>query len=102
MALSSYGTLGQTAYENLRFEVIKDVEGSLLVPYLDSEEIPTIGIGFNLTVHRDLIYESMGLVPDEKNDNTYISQLDTIIEAAYEDGEDADLVSDLYAFGLDN
>jgi Ca2+-binding RTX toxin-like protein len=100
MTLSSFGTLGQTAYEDLRFEVIKDVEDSLLVPYLDPEGIPSIGIGFNLTVHRDLVYESMGLVPHDKNDDTYISQLDTILDGTWEDGEDAELVSSMNAVML--
>lgn len=39
----------QTAYERFRYDLIRRTEGVKQAVYLDSKNIPTIGIGFNLT-----------------------------------------------------
>lgn len=38
----------QTAYQDLRFGFLKQVEDTRTLPYLDSKQIPTVGVGFNL------------------------------------------------------
>lgn len=46
-----HASTSQTAYQDLRFDFLKRVEDTRTLPYLDSKQIPTIGVGFNL---RDL------------------------------------------------
>ena len=56
-----HASASQTAYQDLRFDFLKRVEDTRTLPYLDSKQIPTIGVGFNL---RDLnvqqrVFEAM-------------------------------------------
>lgn len=46
-----HASTSQMAYQDLRFDFLKRVEDTRTLPYLDSKQIPTIGVGFNL---RDL------------------------------------------------
>ncbi len=52
MSLSTYHV--STNYEKDRYNFIKSVEGDRILPYLDKKGIPTIGLGFNLTVNKIL------------------------------------------------
>ena len=44
----NYNSLGTDAYKALRYQVLANVEGDKAAAYLDSVNLPTIGIGFNL------------------------------------------------------
>ena len=40
-----HASASQTAYQDLRFDFLKRVEDTRTLPYLDSKQIPTIGVG---------------------------------------------------------
>ena len=47
--MSTISTNANPNYEALKFYFLKEAEGQKLTAYADSENIPTIGIGLNLT-----------------------------------------------------
>jgi GH24 family phage-related lysozyme (muramidase) len=58
--------LSQAKYEELRFELIKDLERKRTDVYDDGKGVPTIGIGYNLRVVAvaDLVVKSLGVTTD--------------------------------------
>lgn len=63
--ISNFTELSETEYGDRRFDLLVDFEenGDLKeLPYVDSEGIPTIGVGFNLRVAavRDEVPEALG------------------------------------------
>lgn len=59
----------RNAYTQERFNFIKTVEGSESWPYIDTEGIATIGIGFNLKIedNRNKVLEIIGINPYNSN-----------------------------------
>ncbi|MBP7528661.1 MAG: hypothetical protein KA801_12085 [Syntrophorhabdaceae bacterium] len=53
--------LNAQTYYNQRFELLKKVEGVVLTAYVDSKGIPTIGIGFNLRTHLNVVLSQFGV-----------------------------------------
>lgn len=55
------------AYTAQRFNFIKTVEGNSSWPYIDTEGIATIGIGFNLRIikNRNKVFEILGINPND-------------------------------------
>lgn len=50
----NFHNINSIVYEDFRFKFLGDLEGVKHAPYLDTKFIPSIGIGFNLTVDRVL------------------------------------------------
>ena len=59
----NYNLLGPDAYKALRYKVFVQLEGDKTAAYLDTKNLPTIGIGFDLTVKkvRDKVFKAMGI-----------------------------------------
>jgi GH24 family phage-related lysozyme (muramidase) len=53
MSLSNLRVLNDAQYANLRYQVIKLLEGARSLPYFDSNGYVTIGIGFNINTNND-------------------------------------------------
>jgi len=90
--------LSQDDYENLRFELLNQLEtsndiNSLLNPILDSVGIPTIGIGLNLrdSNSQSIVFETFGIDPENPVDAPFAEQLIEVIESPFEDGQEDEL-----------
>jgi Ca2+-binding RTX toxin-like protein len=62
----NYRNLSIEDYKQARFNLIRQIEGAPRDPYFDQLGIPTIGIGFNLTVLpvRERVFQALGLGAD--------------------------------------
>ncbi|MFM6632449.1 MAG: VWA domain-containing protein, partial [Microcystis panniformis] len=79
-------------YERLRFELINqletsNVEDTLLNPIIDTEGIPTLGVGLNLrsVASRNIIFNIFGINPANPSDSGYSTQLIGIINQNWND-----------------
>ena len=89
-----HASASQTAYRDLRFDFLKRVEDTRTLPYLDSKQIPTVGIGFNLRDAnvRQEVFKTMkidatapGLTPvQQAAEQGYIDLLEAAINLAKE------------------
>ncbi|MEQ1824236.1 MAG: hypothetical protein ABL949_17150 [Fimbriimonadaceae bacterium] len=90
-------TSSQTAYRDLRFDFLKQVEDTRTLPYLDSKQKPTIAVGFNLRDSNVLqrVFEAMkidiavpGLTPAQQAaEQGYIDLLEAAIVLPYAPGQ---------------
>lgn len=90
--------LNQNDYESLRFELINQLEASnnldtLLRPIIDDRGIPTIGIGLNLRnqASRNIVFNVLGINPNNSNDAQFSIQLINVINQIWLDGQEAQL-----------
>jgi len=86
------GEIINSNYTDLRFLIIKQLEGSKYQAYPDSEGIPTIGIGFNLQEKsvRDVVLTAFGfdvLATEATNPSewSYLQEIESIIGELYFD-----------------
>ena len=87
----SYNSLSTSDYQNLRYQVLLATEenGNLKkTAYLDGNNDPTIGIGFNLTAKniRDAVLKGLGFDVSRTAsaaERQYISQIEAIIKRSY-------------------
>ncbi|MGH9931129.1 MAG: hypothetical protein ACREA9_18120, partial [Pyrinomonadaceae bacterium] len=90
--------LALQTYRDLRYLLIKQVEegGSVsLAAYLDSKEIPTIGLGFNLRQHWKRIAAKFGVDPSIAADVQYFNRIKAIVEHNYTAADAQKLRDDL-------
>lgn len=72
MSLSNLQILDDTGtnslFKQMRFDILKWLEGKVSTPYFDTKGIITIGIGFNIdiTQHRNDVMNAMGLSPAQQ------------------------------------
>lgn len=92
-----YRTLTQTEYEALRKDFFAQMEGSELTPYLDTEGVPTIGIGLNLQTSEAQTYmrNYFGFDLGDPDDLAYWGQI--VIELSITQPSTAALQSSLDA-----
>lgn len=103
MALT-YTTLTADVYKADVFNLLKNVEGAKIDTYLDTKNIPTIGIGFNIKDNANLRNEifkifglgivgsvfRVGLSPAERIiEDSYINKITNLINHAYPDNSKA-------------
>ena len=48
------------AYDEDRYTLLRESESYIETAYVDPKGIPTIGVGFNLRAHLDVVLEKMG------------------------------------------
>ncbi len=87
----------QTVYQDLRFDLLTRVEDTRTLPYLDSKQIPTVGVGFNLRDDnvRRRVFEAMkidvtvpGLTPAQQAaEQGYIDLLVAATHLSYASGQ---------------
>ena len=53
-------THATTNYTEQRYDFLRQVEGYESAAYVDSAGIPTIGVGFNLRAHQNLLLQTLG------------------------------------------
>lgn len=98
----AFHVLTQVEYLRVRFENIVKVEGSEPQPYLDTSYIPTIGYGFNLRAHFDIIART--IEPDLSEQQ--LRELQNIVNGDWKDKKSSELVSAIDAkmesFRLEN
>lgn len=107
MALN-WSELGDAAYEELRWELIANVEENgnpKSTPYIDGKGIPTIGVGFNIADEnvRNIVLEYLGFkfdeIPSGSGNNVldpleepYVSEIVEILKGPYIYGSDQNYI----------
>ncbi|UZJ43656.1 hypothetical protein OOT55_13455 [Marinimicrobium sp. C6131] len=89
--ISNFTELSETEYSDRRFNILVDVEengDAKELPYVDSQGIPTIGVGFDLTVGsvRDEVLKAFGFDVNSENEHEqeYLQQIETALSQRYE------------------
>ncbi len=84
----AFNTLTETAYQTLRYTLIKQVEESgnvSLTPYVDSVGIPTIGFGFNIGANAQAILKGLGSErPENTAEQIYVNRIAAIGNTTYQ------------------
>jgi hypothetical protein len=86
MPLQHWQILDQDLYKLRRYLLLRQLEESgdaKESAYVDSEGIPTIGVGFNLRYHWQRVAAKMGVDLTESFDNQYRVRIENIVNATY-------------------
>lgn len=88
--LTRYSELNEERYQQLRYDAIVNAEENgdpKEFPYLDSQGIPTIGVGFNLQSQnvREAVLAAFGLDPNSTNlsEQSYVTQIANAVSQTY-------------------